>query len=177
MNELPFTIIFELVMLTVFLTFITGLKYVLPDNFTRTRVIMTAFFVFIVCALTVSFWRLTLVTLPFTVPTFILGVVVGYAFGVRTAERKLAKQGVTHYKESFAHIKWRDVASLHWWSLINYYSIVGGLLLINLVGLSTVIFEGERWAIFTSSAGAFLLGSIVPYLFHLWGLMHKESSR
>ncbi len=53
--------------------------------------------------------------------------------------------------------------------------MVGGLLLINLVVLSTVIFHGAQlWAIMTSVFGAFLLGTIVPYLFHLWTISAKH---
>ncbi len=175
MSELPFTIILELTLLTVFLTFITGLKYVIPDNFMRTRVIMTSFFLFIVSTLTISFWQFTWATLPFTVPAALVGMIVGYFVGVRTERKKLETHGIEHYMEHFAHIHLHDVVSLNWWSLINFYSVIGGLLLINLVGLSTVIFGGEIWAIVTSTIGAFLLGSILPYLYHLWSI-HGEDA-
>ena len=174
MSELPFTIILELTLLTVFLTFISGLKYVIPDNFMRTLVIMTSFFVFIVSTLTISFWQFTWATLPFTIPAGLVGMTVGYLVGVRTERQKLVTHGVEHYMEHFAHIHLSDVTSFNWWSLINFYSVIGGLILINLVGLSTVIFEGERWAIVTSSIGALLLGSIVPYLYHLWSIRGED---
>ena len=73
--------------------------------------------------------------------------------------------------EHFAHIHLGDIAQLQWWALINFYTVMAALLLINLVGLSTVIFEGrESWALATCAVGAFLLGSIAPYLAHLWSL-------
>lgn len=164
--------------LTVFLMYITALKYVIQSPFARTRLIMTSFFVFIVVTLTISFWQYALVSLKFTIPAALIGALVGHVVGVREAERKLMAQGIEHYLEHFAHVHITDLQKLHWWSLINFYSVMSGLLLINLVGLSTVIFKGrESWAIATCVVGAFLLGSILPYLVHLWSIRHKQKSK
>jgi len=90
---------------------------------------------------------------------------------VRTAEEKLHAQGLRYYMKHFAHIHAFDLQNLTWWSVINFYTVMGGLLMINLVGLSNVIFDGaEGWAIATSAVGAFLIGTIIPYLFHLWSI-------
>jgi len=168
---LPPSIIIALAVLTLFLSITVGLRYALHDNFARTRLTMTLFFVFIVFTLTISFWQFTLDTLPFTLPAALIGMLAGYVLGVRTEQQKLAMQGLQYYMEHFAHVHFRDVASLSWWSFINFYSVMGGLLLINLVGLSNVIFQGvEMWAIITSVFGAFLIGTIVPYLAHLWSI-------
>jgi hypothetical protein len=151
----------------------------MQDNFARTRLVMTSFFAFIVFTLTISFWRFALDTLPYTVPATLVGMLVGYLLGVRTEQQKLAMQGLQYYMGHFAHIHFHDIKSLTWWSFINFYSVMGGLLLINLVGLSNVIFRGvEMWAIATSIFGAFLIGSIVPYLTHLWSIrvMHQTSN-
>ncbi len=179
---LPNSIVITIALLTFFLIFITALKFAIDDTFTRTRAIMTSFFFFIIATLTVSFWRFTLPTLPFTIPAFIAGAVVGYFLGVRAAEERLSAQGLSRYMEHFAHIHITDLRHLTWWSIINFYSVMGALLLINFVGLSTVIFkEAENWAIVTSVIGAFLLGTIAPYLVHLWSLSaaggHQENKR
>ncbi len=164
--------------LTVFLMYITALKYVIQSPFARTRLIMTSFFVFIVVTLTIAVWQYALVSLKFTIPAALIGALVGHVVGVREAERKLMAQGIEHYLEHFAHVHITDLQKLHWWSLINFYSVMSGLLLINLVGLSTVIFKGrESWAIATCVVGAFLLGSILPYLVHLWSIRHKQKSK
>jgi hypothetical protein len=132
---------------------------------------MTFFFVFIVLTLSVSFWGLTLATLPYTIPAFGVGALMGYVLGVRTERQKLAMQGLGYYMEHFAHVHLHDFQSLTWWSFVNFYSVMGGLFLINLVGLSNVIFDGvEFFAIATSVFGAFLIGTIVPYLAHLWSI-------
>ena len=155
--------------LTAFLSFVTALKYGMSNPFARMRLIMTAFFAFIVATLTFAFWRYTFASLPYTVPAFLVGVAMGYVVGVREAERRLAAEGLSHYISHFAHIHIEDLKELRWWSLINFYTVMGALLLINFVGLSTVIFDGrESWAIATCVFGAFLIGTIVPYLVHLW---------
>lgn len=169
MFQLPLSVVIVLAVLTAFLAVAVGLKYAIRSAFVRTRLLMTLFFCFIVFTLTVSFWNHALATLPYTIPSGFVGVVIGYVLGVQTERRKLSMQGVAHYMEHFAHIHFHDIRSLTWWSFINFYSVMGALLLINLVGLSNVIFEGtELWAVTTSVFGAFLIGTIVPYLFHLW---------
>ncbi|HVU80055.1 MAG TPA: hypothetical protein VHD37_01690 [Candidatus Paceibacterota bacterium] len=177
MEGLPASITVTIAVLTVFLSFITALKYAVEDDFARTRLIMTAFFFFIVATLTVSFWKYTFDTLPFTTPAWLLGALIGYILGVRTEQAKLRMQGLTHYMQHFAHVHPTDFQNFKWWSVINFYSVMSALLLINLVGLSTVIFrEAESWAIATSVMGAFLLGSIAPYLIHLWSIRSPQAA-
>jgi hypothetical protein len=171
MTQLPVTIAIVIALLAFFLIFITALKYAVSNNFMRTRIIMTAFFLFIVCTLTISFWPYAMATFPFTVPAFLIGAFLGYLIGVRTEQQKVRAHGLEHYMEHFAHIHSHDLKNLSWWSVINFYSVMGGLVLINFVGFSTVFHEGSRgWAITTSVIGALLLGSIVPYLVHLWSV-------
>ncbi len=179
-EQLPISITLDIALLTIFLCFIVALKYTAMSNFVRTRLIMTAFFFFIVGTLSISFWHYAAVSLPYTIPASLAGVLLGYMLGVRTEQQKLRTHGMVHYMEHFAHVHAHDFAALNWWSVINFYTIAGGLLLINLVGLSTVFFGGEIVsAVRTSMVGAFLLGSIVPYLFHLWSIKaphHKSST-
>lgn len=176
MSGLPTSITVAVVVLTVFLTFITALKYAVENNFVRTRLIMSAFFLFIIATLSISFWRYTLVTLPYTIPASLLGASLGYFLGVRTEQAKLRERGLAYYKKHFAHIHMSDVQELNWWSVINFYSVMGALALINLVGLSTVIYHGSKnLAIGTSSVGAFLLGTIAPYLAYLWSIKATKS--
>lgn len=171
MAQLPLSIPLVIALLTAFLCFAVGLKYAALTGFERTRLTMTAFFVFIVATLSISFWQYALISLPYTIPAALIGALAGYWFGVRTERHKLRTHGLEHYMEHFAHVHLHDVAALNWWSIINFYTIMGGLLLINLIGLSTVIFGGEQVsAVRTSMVGAFLLGTIVPYLAHLWSI-------
>lgn len=165
------TITIAVAVLAAFLVLLTVLKYAIRENFTRTRLIMTAFFCFIVFTLTLAFWRYTLDSLPYTIPAALLGAFLGHFLGVRTERQKLAARGVHWYREHFAHVHIMDLRELTWWSVINFYSVMGALLLINLVGLSSVIFRGhEPLALATCIVGAFLLGTIAPYLLHLWGV-------
>lgn len=180
MELLPSSIVVTVIALTVFLVFATTLTYAVRNYFLRTRLLMTSFFIFIVATLTVSFWHYTVATLPFTVPAFVLGIAVGYFAGVRAAVARLRAEGAIHYMQHFAHIHVSDPKDLTWWSLINFYTVMGALVLINLVGLTNVIFD-ERLglAIATCVVGAFLLGTIVPYLIHLWSIKpahHKSST-
>ncbi len=178
MAELPASIIITIVVLTVFLIFITALKYAITDNFVRTRLMMTAFFLFIVTTLTISYWEFFFATLPYTIPAGLVGVFAGWVVGVRTAEQKLRTAGVAHYMEHFAHVEASELKKLTWWSLINFYSVMGALLLINLVGLTTVILHNLKpMTLLTSAFGAFLIGSIVPYLIHLWSIKKKHMSK
>ena len=171
MDQLPVSIPIVIAVLTIFLTYTVGLTYTIRSNFVRTRLIMTSFFFFIVITLSISFWNFALATLPYTIPAACIGALIGYFLGVQTERNKLDAQGLELYMEHFAHIHIRDVRALNWWSLINFYSVMGGLALINLVGLSNVIFHGSEFgAIATSVVGAFLIGTIVPYLMHLWSI-------
>jgi small-conductance mechanosensitive channel len=171
MYHLPISVPVVIAALTIFLSVATALGYAVRSYFVRTRLIMTLFFFFIVTTLSVSFWNYAMATLPFSAPAALLGALVGHIVGVQTEREKLAMQGLEHYMEHFAHVHMYDIKSLTWWSFINFYSIMGGLLLINLVGLSNVIFRGaENWAIATSTVGAFLIGTIIPYLLHLWSI-------
>jgi hypothetical protein len=169
--QLPNSITLVLALLTFFLCFAVGLKYAVHNNFVRTRLVMTSFFFFIVATLTISFWEYRMESLPYTVPAALIGMLAGYLLGVRTEQQKLRVNGIEHYMEHFAHVHAYDITALNWWSVINFYTVMGGLLLINLVGLSTVIFSGDaQSAIRTAMVGAFLLGTIVPYLVHLWSI-------
>jgi len=171
MDQLPLTITATIAVLTVFLATLTALKYAVRSNFVRTRAIMTLFFCFIVATLTLSFWPYALATLPYSIPSFVVGAALGHLIGVRAAQKKLSVQGAEHYMEHFAHIHFHEVRKLMWWSVINFYSVMSALILINFVGFSTVLQQGSLlWAEITSSVGAFLLGTIAPYLVHLWTL-------
>ena len=177
--DLPNSITITIAVLTIFLVFITALKYAIEDEFVRTRLIMTAFFFFIIATLTISFWRYTQATLPFTVPAWGLGALLGYILGVRTEQQKLSTTGLSYYLQHFAHIHFKEMASFTWWSFINFYSVMSALILINLVGLSTVLFSQiEDLAIATCVVGAFLLGTITPYLVYLWSISaaHRRST-
>lgn len=177
MPERSFIIIAAIAILTVFLGIISILRYAVPDRFTRNRLIMTLFFCFIVVTLTLSFWEYALTSLIFTIPAVTLGAVVGHFVGVKEAQEKLMLQGAEHYMEHFAHIHFEDVKNFQWWSLINFYTVAGALLLINFVGLSTVIFRGtQSWAIATCVFGAFLLGTVAPYLIHLWSIKAPQNT-
>jgi hypothetical protein len=174
----PVSVIAVVAVLTVFLVFITALKYGVRDNFTRTRLIMTSFFLFIVATLTISYWQFFFATLPYTIPAGFAGLIVGHFVGVRAAEQKMRAQGVGHYIEHFAHIHTHELKKLTWWSVINFYSIMGALLLINLVGLTTVLLHNLKpMALATSAVGAFLIGTIVPYLIHLWSISPAQNKR
>lgn len=130
---------------------------------------MSALFLFIVLTLSISFWPSAPITLPYTIPALLIGMGLGYFIGVRTERQKLMMNGIEHYMERFAHIEESDVKNLTWWSIINFYSIMCGLILINLVGFTNVILRGSpTFVIVTSVVGALLIGSILPYLAHLW---------
>jgi hypothetical protein len=170
-------VIAAIALLTMFLVFSTSLKYVVHSTFERTRLVMTAFFVFIVTTLTLAFWPYALASLRYSIPAALAGALMGYIVGVREAERRIMMEGLNHYLEHFAHVHITDLKELRWWSIVNFYTVMAALILINFVGLSTVIFRGrESWALTTCAIGAFLLGSIVPYLVHLWGLT-KDTDR
>lgn len=175
--DLPNSITITIAVLTVFLVFITALKFGIEDEFVRTRLIMTAFFFFIIATLTISFWRYTAATLPYTTPAFGLGALLGYILGVRTEQKKITTEGLSYYMRHFAHIRSSDLESFTWWSFINFYSVMSALVLINLVGLSTVLFRrSEDLSIGTCVVGAFLLGTIAPYLVHLWSIKAAHST-
>jgi hypothetical protein len=173
-SYLPSSITLAIALLAVFLSYLIVLKYNVNNNFVRTRLGMTSFFFFIVITLSISFWRYTLDTLPFTVPAFVIGCAMGYLIGVRGAEERRKYEGEEQYREHFAHIHVKGLEDITWWSVLNFYSIAGALVLINLVGFSTVIIKNEPLAIFTSSVGALLLGTILPYLAHLWTISAKR---
>ncbi len=170
------SIIATVAVLTIFLGFISAVRFAVEDPFTRTRLSMTAFFLFIVATLTISYWEFFFLTLPFTIPAGAFGVLVGYLIGVRTDRTKLAMQGAATYAKHFAHIHIKDIEKGNWWAVINFYSIMGALALINFVGLTTVIFHNlQPLTLATSAFGAFLIGSIVPYLIHLWSIRIRQN--
>jgi hypothetical protein len=137
---------------------------------------MTAFFCFIVATLTISFWEFFFATLPYTIPSGLVGIAAGYLIGVRAAEERLHAEGVRYYLAHFAHIH-IEKEDFNWWSVINFYSVMGALVLINLVGLTTVILHNLKpFALATSAFGAFLIGSIVPYLIHLWNIKTRHTN-
>jgi hypothetical protein len=172
-GSLPGSIIVAIAVLAVFLSYLVVLKYTVPENFHRTRLSMTSFFFFIIITLSLSFWHYTLDTLPYTVPAFAAGLAAGYLVGVRGAEERLKREGHEHYREHFAHVHVRGLSDVTWWSVINFYTIMGALVLINLVGFSTVLVPSESLAIGTSAVGALLLGTIAPYLMHLWTISRR----
>jgi hypothetical protein len=175
MEQLPNSIILTIATLTLFFVFITALKYAVEDEFTRTRLVMTGFFIFIVTTLTISYYEFFFATLPFTIPAGIAGVLMGYIIGVRQAQAKLMAQGIAYYMRHFAHIHLKDIVEGNWWAVINFYSVISALALINFVGLTTVIFHNLMpLTLATSAFGAFLIGSIIPYLLHLWSIKAKK---
>ena len=180
MEALPNSIIVVIAVLTLFLSLLLVLKYAVKDEFIRMRFIMTAFFCFIVLTLTISYWPFFFATLPYTIPAGIVGVAAGYLMGVRAAEQRVRTEGLQHYLKHFAHIH-VEKDEINWWNLINFYSVMGALILINFVGLTTVIFHNLKpMTLMTSAFGAFLIGSIVPYLIHLWTIrirQNKSSTR
>jgi hypothetical protein len=164
-------------LLALFLISISVAKYAMRNKFARTRFTMSALFLFIVLTLSISFWPWAPLTLPYTIPFFILGMLLGYFIGVRTERQKLTTHGIEHYMERFAHIEHSDVRNLTWWSIINFYSITAALVLINLVGFTNVILAGSPlFIIITSVVGAALIGSILPYLAHLWTIPFKRDA-
>lgn len=169
-GSMPLAIAF----LAAFLSYLVILKYTVRDKFKSTRLSMTSFFFFIVITLSLSFWRYTLDTLPYTIPAFLFGIILGYAVGVRGAEERIKSEGLLRYREHFAHVHVKGLKDVTWWSVINFYSVMGALILINLVGFSVVIMQSEVFAIGTSVVGALLLGTIVPYLIHIWSLSSRR---
>jgi hypothetical protein len=178
MEQLPYSITAVIAILTAFLIFAVGSKYFIQDNFERTRFVMTAFFFFIVLTLTIAFWQYRILSLPYTAPAMAVGILCGYLLGVKTEQQKLHINGIEHYVEHFSHIHIHSFRSVTWWTFVNFYTVAGGLFLINLVGLSTVLFShNEQSAIRTCMVGAFLLGTIVPYLVHLWSINMRHKTR
>lgn len=165
------SVIIAIALLALFLISLTVLKYAVRNSFIRTRFIMTALFAFIVLTLSISFWPEAPITLPFAIPATFVGMLLGYVIGVRTERQKIVTHGIEHYMERFARIDPEDVRKLTWWSVVNYYSIMCGLVLINLVGFTNIILRGSPlFIIITSSIGAAFVGSIIPYLAHLWSI-------
>lgn len=177
MEQLPLSITLTIALLTAFFIFSAAIKFGIDDPFRRARLLMTAFYTFIILTLTISFQEYTLITLPYTVPAFFVGMLVGTIVGVRGAQIRIKMEGLMHYMRHFAHIHDEDIKEFHWWSLLNFYTIMSALVLINLVGLTTVIFHNTRpLTLLTSAFGAFLIGTIVPYLAHLWSIKRKIGS-
>jgi hypothetical protein len=169
------TVTLTIAALAAFFIFLTAVKYAVDDDFDRTRLIMTSFFVFIIFTLTLAFWPYRYSSLPYAVPALFVGVGLGYFVAVRAAKERLMMEGITHYIEHATHVHLKDVRALRWWSLINFYSVMGALLIINLVGLSMVWFRGnDTLAIATCVFGAFGVGTLAPYLYHLWGLKRNS---
>jgi len=163
------TIVIDLAFLAAFLISIVIAKYSIATEFGRTRFIMSALFLYIVASLTNTYWRFALMTLPYTIPAGLIGILLGYLAGVRTERRKLMMQGAERYIERFARISKDEVATFTWWTFINFYSITAALILINFIGFTSVLMHSSKGLInATSVVGASLIGSIIPYLIHLW---------
>jgi hypothetical protein len=171
--QLPGAIVLAIAVLAIFLSYLVVIKYTVRENFHHTRLQMAALFFFIVATLSISFWQYAADTLPYTIPAFIAGIILGYLIGVRGAEERLKKEGHEHYREHFAHVHVQGLSELTWWSVINFYTVMGALVLINLIGFSTVLVQSEALAIGTSAVGALLLGTIAPYLLHLWAISRR----
>lgn len=175
MTQLPPSIILTIATLTAFFIFIVAAKFAVEDDFKRTRLIMSAFFLFIVATLTICFKDYFFATLPYTVPSGIVGVIAGFIIGLPAAESRMKKEGLSRYRHDFAEIEAKGVRGFAWWSVINFYTITGALLLINLVGFTTVILHNLMpMALFTSAVGAFLIGTLLPYLYHLWTIKTRS---
>lgn len=171
MQALPSSIILTVAILTAFFIFLIAAKFAIEDDFRRTRLVMSAFFLFIVITLTVCFKEFFFATLPFTIPAGLAGVIAGFIIGVPAAEDRLKKEGLSRYRQDFAQIETKGVKGFAWWSVLNFYTVMSALVLINLIGLTTVLLHNLKpMALVTSAFGAFLIGSIVPYLYHLWTL-------
>lgn len=165
-------------LLAAFLVSIPVVKYAIRDDFSRTRFIMSELFLFITATLTISFWPYAGLTFNYSFPSFLVGIILGQIIGVRTERQKIIEHGVEHYMEHFAHINKRDAQKLTWWSIINFYSIMAGLVVINLIGFTNIILRGTPlFIIGTSMVGAAFMGSIVPYLVHLWMLEFTHQRR
>lgn len=176
MTDSTLPVIEVIALLALFLIAITVFKYLIQDAFTRTRFMMTGLFLFIVLTLTIAFWPFALMTLPYTIPAFGVGILIGYLVGVQTERQKILVQGIEHYIEHFAHIEDEDFKNMTWWTVINFYSVTAALVLINLVGFTNVITHSSPvFVIVTTTVGAALIGSIVPYLAHLWTLRFRRS--
>ncbi len=175
MEQLPLTITLTIALLTAFFIYSTAIKFAVDDYFRRARLLMTSFYIFIILTLTISFREYTLITLPYTIPAFFVGVLTGYFVGVRAAELRIKMEGLMHYMRHFAHIHTDEVKEFSWLTFLNFYTIMSALVLINLVGLTTVLFHNmQPLTLLTSAVGAFLIGSIVPYLIHLWSIKNKS---
>ncbi len=165
------SVIVTIALLAAFLILITIFKYAIADQFLRTRLMMSAFFLFVLSTLTISFGPSAMITLPFSIPAFVVGMGLGYFIGVRTERQKIVAEGIERYMDHFSRIEPEDVQRLTWWSIVNFYSVMGGLILVNLIGFTNIILSGSpTFIIITSAVGAVFVGSIVPYLGHLWSI-------
>jgi len=172
--HLPPSIILTIAVLTAFFIFIVFAKFAIEDDFKRTRLIMSAFFCFIVATLTICFSDYFVATLPYTVPAGLIGVIAGFFIGVPAAESRLKKEGLARYRHDFAEIEASGIRGFKWWSVLNFYTVLTTLALINLVGLTTVLLHNLKpMALLTSAFGAFLIGTIIPYLYHLWTIKSR----
>ena len=171
MIQTPYVVTLSIALITTFLIAATAIKYGMEKStFARNRAIMTLFVFFVTMTLGVSFWHNIMSAITYIIVSLVVGVLIGYFVGVETAKKKLTMQGLEYYTEHFAHIHIHDFKKLTWWSVINFYSVIIALFMINLIGLATVIFKTEIWAVISLSAGAFLLGTLLPYILHLWSL-------
>lgn len=172
------TITLAIAALAAFFIYLTAVKYAVTDDFDRARLIMTSFFIFIVFTLSLAFWPYRYASLPYAAPALLVGIGLGYFVAVRAAKERLMTEGMAHYLEHATHVHLKDLAALKWWSVINFYSIMGALLIINLIGLSMVWFkDNQALAITTCVLGAFGVGTLAPYLYHLWSIRRSTERR
>ncbi|MDE2071669.1 MAG: hypothetical protein KGI70_02995 [Patescibacteria group bacterium] len=168
--QLPVEIFGALGALTAFLVFVAASQYAVHSTFARTRLVMTCFFFYVVATLTISFWPYAFVSAPYSIAAFAAGLLIGHLVAVREAQRRLMALGLEHYLEHSIHVRFKDLEDLRWWALINFYSVGAALVLINFIGLSTVLAPTTPLVLVTCAVGAFLVGTLVPYLVHLWSL-------
>jgi hypothetical protein len=169
-------VVTALAALVIFLCLVTVLKYAIRGNFTRTRVILTLLLVFLVAVVLLAFWQYIAASATTMFTTFLLGILVGERAGVRPAQRKIAIDGVQHYMEHYITSNKDEIKTLTWWGLVNFYAIMCALIMMNLIGLSRILFEGNReLAIAVVALGTFLIGTIVPYIIHLWRVHYENN--
>lgn len=169
-------VVTALAALVIFLCLVTVLKYAIRGNFTRTRIIMTALLFFLVAVVLLAFGPYITESATTMFTAFLLGLFIGERAGVRPAQRKIATDGVQHYIEHYVTDNKDEIKTLTWWSIVNFYAILCALIMMNLIGLSRILFEGHTTiAIGVVAFGAFLIGTILPYIIHLWRVRYENA--
>lgn len=162
--------------LVIFLCLVVVLKYAIKGNFTRTRIILTLLLGFLVAVVLLAFWQHIAASATTMLTAFLLGVLIGERGGVRPAQRKIATEGVRYYMEEFVHTSKEELKAFTWWSIVNFYAIMCALIMMNLVGLSRILFDGNMYlATGVVAFGAFLIGVTLPYVIHLWRVRYDTA--